>query len=335
LSVLLIWTCTLRSVSSISWTDRNLIVASRLSHFRDDPEAPLRSVTHCFDCTVAGDALMPPQVMFSALPEAFLATQYLPAGWDWRAVSMGPGLPNMSFASHVRNQHLPQWCGSCWAHAAVAVLGSRWKIHSIDQDTLDLDFSIQYFVNCETRSHGCRGGSSYRAFALAHDKGVVDSSCAAYIAENRPCSAMEICKDCPTPGNCSVVQPKRYIVSEYGRVSTENAMMKELFARGPIACCTAWPDEIKYHYHSGIFAASSNRTVCDHGVTVVGFGEEKGIGYWIVQHSGGSAWGESGYYRIKRSSSLKAKEYNLGLEKRCSWAMPYVDSPATPVSRLV
>jgi len=335
LSAFLIWACACRSGSGISWTERNLIIASRLSLFDDSPEATLSSVPHCFDCTIASDVPMPRRVTLSALPEAFLADHDLPAGWDWRAVSMGPGLPNMSFASRVHNQHLPKWCGSCWAHAAVAVLGSRWKIHSTDQDTFDLDFSIQYFINCATRSRGCRGGSSYHAYALAYDKGVVDSSCAPYVAENRPCSAMEICKDCPTPRNCTVVQPRRYFVAEYGLVSTENAMRKEVFARGPISCCTAWPDEIKYHYHGGIYAASSNRTACDHIVTVVGFGEEQGIGYWIVQHSAGSAWGEFGYYRIKRTSSLLANEHNLGLEKRCSWAMPYVDSPATPMSRLV
>merc|ERR1711879_617733 len=102
--------------------------------------------------------------------------------------------------------------------------------------------------------------------------------------------------------------------------------MKEIFARGPISCCTSWTDDIKYNYQSGIFASANNRTKCDHLVAVMGFGKEQGTGYWIAQHSAGSSWGEKGYYRIKRSSYLSKGEFNLGIEKHCSWAMPRITS---------
>jgi hypothetical protein len=111
--------------------------------------------------------------------------------------------------------------------------------------------------------------------------------------------------------------------------------MKEVFARGPVACCTAWPDDIKYHYTAGIFASASNRSVCDHLVAIIGFGEENGVRYWIAQHSAGSSWGESGYYRIKRSSSLKRGEFNLGIERGCSWAMPQLTSSSAVDAELV
>ena len=101
-------------------------------------------------------------------------------------------------------------------------------------------------------------------------------------------------------------------------------MLKEVFARGPISCCMACPyDEFEKGYTGGIFVAKTNRTICDHLVTVVGFGGEAQEAYWLVQNSFGSAWGEEGFFRIKRGSALdKATEHNLGIEDFCAWMMP-------------
>ena len=75
-------------------------------------------------------------------PEEYLPDSLLPDQWDWRSVVVQPGAPPIHFTTRIRNQFLPLWCGSCWAHAATAVLGSRWNIHT-NASASGIDFSVQ------------------------------------------------------------------------------------------------------------------------------------------------------------------------------------------------
>jgi cathepsin B len=49
----------------------------------------------------------------------------------------------------------------------------------------------------------------------------------------------------------------------------------------------------------------------DHSVAIVGWGDEAGTPYWIVQNNWGTRWGEEGFVRILRGSNL------LGIEQGC------------------
>jgi len=55
-------------------------------------------------------------------------------------------------------------------------------------------------------------------------------------------------------------------------------------------------------YTGGIIDSAACGTQLDHGVTLVGYGNDSGRDYWLLKNSWGPAWGESGYFRILRES---------------------------------
>jgi len=325
-----LWCCALLAQAAPTWQDRQELLQLRLAAApaaataADERGSPAGR----YDRNFAGDmhlGALPAEVVTTPRPEDYLMDDDLPETWDWRSVTLAPGLPPTSFASRVRNQFLPKQCGSCWAHAATAVLGARWRIHLAKE----IDFSVQYLVNCakdggpdDNSSKGCYGGSAYGAFAYVLWEGAVDSSCLAYVGETQKCDALGTCQQhlgWLTP--VKPATPVRYFTSEFGHVKGELAVRKEIFARGPISCCMATTDAF-HNYTGGVFSSAANNTFCMHLVTVLGFAGEANQAHWLVQNSFGTVWGEDGHFRIKRASALQDGEHNLGIESFCAWTMP-------------
>merc|ERR1719498_2223045 len=145
--------------------------------------------------------------------------------------------------------------------------------------------------------------------ACSHD--VKDGFCA---DADFTCKPLNVQRTCGTFGE-ECVGLNHYpnaTVKEFGSIKGKDAMMKEIYNRGPIAC-NVDADPI-LNYAGGIVTAKSNQT--DHTISVVGWGTDATLGlYWIVRNSWGEYWGEQGYFRVQSGA--------LDIEgDSCAWAVP-------------
>ena len=143
--------------------------------------------------------------------------------------------------------------------------------------------SHQVLISCGPMD-GCHGGDAGVANKWMAENGITDETCAIYVARGHdngmPCSKVSRCETCWPETGC--YRPKHYFtyyVDEYGDVTGDDmelAMRTEIYNHGPISCGVSVTDEL-VAYTGGIFADLTNATDINHDISVVGFGEEKGL----------------------------------------------------------
>ena len=76
----------------------------------------------------------------------------LPREWSWGAVRLHASVAPQCLLTPNRNQHVPQYCGSCWAHGAISALQDRVQIARVLQGDArngpPIVLSIQVSRNC-------------------------------------------------------------------------------------------------------------------------------------------------------------------------------------------
>ena len=197
----------------------------------------------------------------------------LPESYDWR--EHGAVTP-------VKNQGS---CGSCWAFSAVANIEG---LHQIQSGKL-VAFSESELVDCDNVDKGCNGGLMDNAFKWLHENGGLNTE------DDYPYEAKK--------EKCNIKKDKfRVKIAGFLDISqNEDEIVEQLIKTGPLSVAlNATPLQF---YFGGIFNpldALCNPKGLNHGVTIVGYGEEKGKKFWIVKNSWGKGWGETGYFRIVR-----------------------------------
>jgi len=254
-----------------------------------------------------------------------LTAYKLPSAFTWCDVN------GTNYCTMSRNQHIPQYCGSCWAHGAVSALADRIKIRRKARGP-DINPSVQHMLNCNQLG-SCHGGFVDGPYQWIHKiskktgTGISYESAQPYMActsdskegfcpsADWSCTPANIARTCSTfsdnGGFCAGLSRYPNItISEYGSIQGQDAMMKEIFNRGPISCGID-ADPLRT-YTNGIVTKKGE--MVDHVISVVGWGTDETLGkYWIVRNSWGEYWGELGYVRVKFGALL--------VEDQCSWAM--------------
>ena len=251
----------------------------------------------------------------------------LPESFSWSNVD------NVNYLTKNLNQHIPVYCGSCWAHGSVSALSDRIKIMR-KAAWPDINLSIQFLLNCRMGG-SCNGGDHLAAYKAIHDYGSIPyDDCMIYQAcsidskeegckdkSMFECTATNICKTCDTftsnGGTCSpILQYPNATIESFGAVKGASNMMTEIYKNGPIAC--GINAEGIVDYAGGVLDVPRTLKMINHIISIVGWGYDATLDkqYWIIRNSWGSYWGELGFMK------LVLGENQLGIEKTCAFAMP-------------
>lgn len=166
------------------------------------------------------------------LPAPLMDLSRLPKHFSW----CSNGADNLCTPSW--NQHIPIYCGSCWAHGSTHMVQDRLKIAKKGMGP-DVMLSRQALLNCGAYhgfGDGCNGGDVFDMFGYMTEYGLPDESCMIYTASDhhvfpdglKQCPDTAFCRNCNSvnesdPGTCWAVKPPvTYKLKHWGRIEPSN-----------------------------------------------------------------------------------------------------------------
>jgi C1A family cysteine protease/putative hemolysin len=245
----------------------------------------------------------------------------LPSSFTWK------NKDGKNWMTSVKDQGI---CGSCWAHAAAAVLEAKYNIDNLD-DSIDLDLSEEELVSDCSSAGSCCGGSAAAALEYIKENGLVEEGCFPYDSGDDPgeyvwpwentgcycdtsadpddCQSScrwtstdgSICGDHVCGSRCSEQESRDWHLKNYYAVHTTittDDVKQRLHEHGPLSISVDANDEWSSDYDGHVITTGSGH---NHAVTLVGWDDtaDPANGYWIIKNSWGSGWGISGYVKLK------------------------------------
>lgn len=175
-------------------------------------------------------------------------------------------------------------CGSCWAFAATGALEPAARIAG--KAGYDLNLSEQFLVDCSKANSGCNGGLMSLAYDYIMSKGGIPNQ------KDYPYTARD--ERCKTEAPLNPVgNPKGY-----KKIATNDAAHYEALKDGPVSVALAASSSAFQFYKTGVVTTCKDRGI-NHGVTMVGAGEQNGIKYYEIRNSWGSGWGDNGNIKLE------------------------------------
>jgi len=186
-------------------------------------------------------------------------------------------------------------CGSCWAFSTT---GSSEGVVKINGGEL-VSLSEQELVDCgsTTGNNGCNGGLMDYGFEwIIQNGGICTESDYPYTAKKGTCQK----SSCGTKAATTI--------KGYKDVTQKDAtQLKLAVAQNPVSIAVEADKSAFQFYSTGVLTSSACGTSLDHGVLIVGYGEEDSTPYWKVKNSWGPSWGAGGYLLIERDTTSGTK----------------------------
>ena len=194
-------------------------------------------------------------------------------------------------------------CNGCYAFATAAAFSAR--VCRAYPGVGNVALSAQQLLDCTS---GCAaGGSELSAYESLVSLADVEGWCDPFTGSQGACGGA-----CGT-GNAFAALPASVRQVGYSGVYGVLQMQLELVRGGPgVVAFSAFND--LFAYGGGVYTPSAAAVYVDgHAVSLVGWGVDAGVPYWICQNSWGAGWGELGFFRILRGNDTCGIESTAGL----------------------
>jgi cathepsin B len=197
-------------------------------------------------------------------------------------------------------------CGGCWAEAATEVLSDRLCLHT--NGSVNIVVSPLDLLACSKKNRGCAGGYPDKAWEYIAASGLYADACIPWNLTDSLLCPLSRCTNGASPPQLLRDQPK-YWVSKQPTYAVLGDLGAEIAAHGPVeAVFTVYEDFMQYE--SGIYTYVSGKSIGQHAVKILGWGEGTVVNastnastvvpYWIAANSWNVSWGEHGYFRIAK-----------------------------------
>lgn len=177
-------------------------------------------------------------------------------------------------------------CGACYAFSVSTAFSMRYCIRNELNEIIN--FSPQNLVNCLS---GCKGEFPDVTWEYLNNNGITTDKCLSYKGHAENCVLK-----CDSSNDIF----NKYYAGKTKFLEDETEIKKEILKNGPVTSMMFLYNDY-YYYNSGIYTHDPKyKSVLGyHSITLMGWGVENGIKYWLIQDSYGKSKGDNGFIKIK------------------------------------